>query len=299
MKRLIVLFLILFAGLLVSYAARTKGVKDIKHVVLIGLDGWGAYSVPKADMPMVKSMMNSGAYTLEARSVLPSSSAVNWATMIMGAGPELHGFTTWGSQKPDLPSRVLNQYGLFPTIFSLLREQKPKSELGYIYEWNGMSYLVEKDALSFSKHAEGGNQITTDVAVTYIQNKKPDFLMIAFDQPDGVGHSSGHDTPEYYAKLTELDSCIAKIVEAVKKAGIYESTLFILTADHGGINKGHGGKTMQEMQIPFIASGAGIKQGHQITASVMQFDTAATLAYIFGVTPPQVWIGRPVTEIFK
>lgn len=299
MKRLIVLFLILFAGLSVSYAARTKGVKDIKHVVLIGLDGWGAYSVPKADMPMVKSMMNSGAYTLEARSVLPSSSAVNWATMIMGAGPELHGFTTWGSQKPDLPSRVLNQYGLFPTIFSLLREQKPKSELGYIYEWDGMSYLVEKDALSFSKHAEGGNQITTDVAVTYIQNKKPDFLMIAFDQPDGVGHSSGHDTPEYYAKLTELDSCIAKIVEAVKKAGIYESTLFLLTADHGGINKGHGGKTMQEMQIPFIASGAGIKQGHQITASVMQFDTAATLAYIFGVTPPQVWIGRPVTEIFK
>lgn len=299
MKRLIVLFFILFAGLSVSYAARTKGVKDIKHVVLIGLDGWGAYSVPKADMPMVKSMMNSGAYTLEARSVLPSSSAVNWATMIMGAGPELHGFTTWGSQKPDLPSRVLNQYGLFPTIFSLLREQKPKSELGYIYEWDGMSYLVEKDALSFSKHAEGGNQITTDVAVTYIQNKKPDFLMIAFDQPDGVGHSSGHDTPEYYAKLTELDSCIAKIVEAVKKAGIYESTLFILTADHGGINKGHGGKTMQEMQIPFIASGAGIKQGHQITASIMQFDTAATLAYIFGVTPPQVWIGRPVTEIFK
>lgn len=39
MKRLIVLFLILFAGLSVSYAARTKGVKDIKHVVLIGLDG--------------------------------------------------------------------------------------------------------------------------------------------------------------------------------------------------------------------------------------------------------------------
>lgn len=48
----------------------------------------------------------------------------------MGAGLELHGFTTWGSQKPDLPSRVLNEYGMFPTIFSLLREQKPKSELG-------------------------------------------------------------------------------------------------------------------------------------------------------------------------
>lgn len=299
MKRLFVLFCVLLAGLSSVDAARTKGVKEIKHVVLIGLDGWGAYSVPKADMPTVKSLMNKGAYTLESRSVLPSSSAVNWSSMIMGAGPELHGFTNWGSQKPDLPSRVLNKYGLFPTIFSLLREQKPNTELGYIYEWNGMSYLVEKEALNFNKHTEGGHQITTDAAVSYIQDKKPDFLMIAFDEPDGVGHSIGHDTPEYYAKLTELDGCIAKIVEAVKKAGIYENTVFILTADHGGINKGHGGKTMQEMQIPFIVCGAAIKQGHQITASVMQFDTAATLAYIFGVTPPQVWIGRPVTEIFK
>ena len=26
-----------------------------KHVILIGLDGWGSYSVEKADMPVVKT----------------------------------------------------------------------------------------------------------------------------------------------------------------------------------------------------------------------------------------------------
>lgn len=299
MKKTLLLFVVLISALAVAEAARAKGVKGVEHVVLIGLDGWGAYSVPKADMPTTKSLMESGAYTLESRSVLPSSSAVNWASMIMGAGPEIHGFTTWGSQKPDLPSRVVNQYGLFPTIFSLLREQKPETELGYIYEWDGMSFLVEKEAINYHQHAEGGHHVTTSAAVSYIQDKKPDFLMVAYDQPDGVGHSEGHDTPGYYAKLKELDGCIAQIVEAVKKAGIYDKTLFILTADHGGVDKGHGGKSMKEMQVPFIVSGPGVKPGHRITASVMQFDTAATLAYIFGVTPPQVWIGRPVTEIFK
>ena len=53
-----------------------------KHVVLIGLDGWGAYSLPKADMPNVKKLMEDGAYTLKKRSALPSSSAINWASML-------------------------------------------------------------------------------------------------------------------------------------------------------------------------------------------------------------------------
>jgi len=62
-----------------------------KHVILIGLDGWGSYSVEKADMPVVGKLMEEGAYTLKKRAVLPSSSAVNWASMFMGACPELHG----------------------------------------------------------------------------------------------------------------------------------------------------------------------------------------------------------------
>ena len=33
----------------VSYGAKWKA----KHVVLIGLDGWGAYSVEKADIPNI------------------------------------------------------------------------------------------------------------------------------------------------------------------------------------------------------------------------------------------------------
>lgn len=84
-----------------------------KHVVLIGLDGWGAYSVEKANIPHIKQLMNDGSYTLTKRSVLPSSSAVNWASMFMGAGPELHGYTTWNSSTPDLPSKELSKDGIF------------------------------------------------------------------------------------------------------------------------------------------------------------------------------------------
>lgn len=78
-----------------------------------------------------------------------------------------------------------------------------------------------------------------------------------------------------------------------------DKTIFIVTADHGGIGKGHGGKTMQEMQTPFIISGKGIKKGVKITQSTMVFDTASTIAYIFKLNQPQVWIGRPIKQAFK
>lgn len=277
-----------------------KGKAD--HVILIGLDGWGAYSVEKANIPHIKEFMQNGAYTLEKRSVLPSSSAVNWASMFMGAGPELHGYTEWGSKTPELPSRELNQHGIFPTIFQLVRDANPKAEIGCLYEWSGIKYLVDSLSLSYYKQAPDYNKYPTalcELSVSYIRDKKPNFAAIIFDNPDHIGHGAGHDTPAYYEKLEELDNYIGQIIQATKDAGTYENTIFIVTADHGGINKGHGGKTMNEMQTPFIICGKNVKKGMKFTESMMQFDVASTLAYIFDVKQPQVWIGRPMRQVFK
>lgn len=99
--------------------------------------------------------------------------------------------------------------------------------------------------------------------------------------------------------LKELDKYVGQIVNAVKEAGMLDETIFIVTADHGGINKGHGGKTMEEMETAFIISGKNIKKGHEITESMMQFDVASTIAHIFKLEQPQVWIGRPVLSAFE
>lgn len=298
MVRLICALAFLFLCADASFAAKGKA----KHVVLIGLDGWGAYSVDKADMPNVKKLMNDGSYTLKKRSVLPSSSAVNWASMYMGAGPELHGYTEWGSQTPELPSRVLDKDGIFPTVFGLLREADPKAEIGCICEWAGIRYVVDTLALNYDKHVKEASKdpdATARYAVEYIKQSRPTLVNIVFDNPDHVGHASGHDTPDYYAMLTKLDGYVGQIVEAVKEAGMLDDTIFIITADHGGIKKGHGGKTMQEMETAFIISGKGVKKGYEFSESMMQFDVASTIAYIFGLKQPQVWIGRPMTQVFK
>lgn len=297
-KKLILVCLLMAVFTAFGYAAKPKA----KHVVYIGMDGWGAYSVPKADMPVVKSLMENGCYTLEKRTVLPSSSALNWASMFMGVGPELHGYTTWGSRTPELPSRVIVKHNIFPTIFQIYRDAAPNAEMGVLYEWEGIKYLV--DTLSVNYHAQAPDYekyptALCEMSEKYIKEKKPALVAICFDNPDHVGHQIGHDTPEYYAKLKELDGYVGRIVEAVKSVGMMDDTVFILTSDHGGINKGHGGKTMLEMQTPFIISGKNIKKGGEFHDSMMQYDVASTIAYILGVEQPQVWVGRPMKNVFK
>ncbi|WP_298651587.1 alkaline phosphatase [uncultured Proteiniphilum sp.] len=272
-----------------------------EHVVFIGLDGWGSYSVEKADMPNVKQLMKEGCYTLQKRTVLPSSSAVNWASMFMGAGPELHGYTTWGSQTPDLPSRELNRNGMFPNIFNMLKETAPEAEIGAIYEWDGIKYLVDTLSLNYYRHVPNDNKLNTALtgaAVKYIKEKKPTLAAFIYDSPDDTGHGDGHDTPGYYAKLKELDDQIGEIIHAMKEAGMYDNSIIIVTSDHGGIEKGHGGISMMEMETPFIIAGKGIQQGGGFQESMMQFDVAPTIAGIFHLDQPQVWVGRSMKQVF-
>jgi predicted AlkP superfamily pyrophosphatase or phosphodiesterase len=289
--------ILFFIAIMIACCAPSLAQQKIKHVVLIGVDGMGAYAFKKAKLPVMQSMMQRGSWSLEARTVLPSASAANWASMNMGAGPELHGFTTWGSKAPDMPSRVLDEYGMFPSIAGLLRKSRPESEIGFIYEWDGIGYLFPKAAVNKDLNCDGDVALTNAV-VDYIQTKKPNYLFVHLHDVDSVGHTVGHDTPEYYASVERTDAHIGEILQSIERAGIADETLVLVTADHGGINKGHGSTTMVEMQIPWIVVGPGIRKNHQIQESIMTFDTAATIAAALKLKAPQVWIGRPVQSIF-
>lgn len=295
MKKTLRFLLLINLALLFSISAFSQ---KVKHVILIGSDGFGAYAFEKAKVPNLRAMMQAGSWSLQARTVLPSSSAANWASMVMGAGPELHGYTTWGSKKPDMPARVLDEYGMFPSVYAQLRKEKPDSEIGVIYEWDGIGYLFPKAAVNHDQNIDGDIAIA-NAASKYIREKKPDFLFVHLHDVDSVGHKVGHGTPEYYAAIERTDAHIGTILNSIKEAGIEKNTVVLFTADHGGVNKGHGLISMQEMQIPWIIRGPGIHQSREISESIMTFDTAATIAELLKLNRPQVWIGRPVKAAMK
>ena len=272
---------------------------QVENVILIGADGFGAFIMHEnpGAFPNLEKLAASGSSTLEMRSVLPSSSAVNWASILMGAGPELHGYTEWGSKTPDLPSRVLSQSGVFPNIFGLTRDAHPEAELGAFYPWDGIGYLFDTTAVNVNAFVENDSIMTTR-AVDYLINDRPKLAFFYFAEPDGAGHNKGWESSEYFEMCRHIDSYVGQILAAVDRAGMRDNTVVIFTADHGGIGTGHGGKSMREMQVPYIIAGPGIRQGYVIPESMMVYDNAMIIAHLLSVETPQVWIGRAPESIF-
>ncbi|WP_344853217.1 alkaline phosphatase [Pedobacter jeongneungensis] len=286
-------FLLLFLSVFVQAQS-----KKIKHIILIGCDGFGGYALQEANMPNLKALMANGSWTDKARCVLPSSSAVNWASLLMGAGPTEHGYTEWNSKVPEIPSVTKTSYGIFPTIFSVIRDQKKTAKTAVVYSWNGIGYLFEKEAVSIVVDGKEKDDFCTDTAAAIIKKEKPYFTFLHLDEPDNTGHAIGHRTPAYYKQLELVDQRIGKIVKAVNDAGISDETIILVTADHGGTGKGHGGKSLDEVQIPWIISGPGVQKNHEIKNVIITYDTAATLAWLMRLQQPQSWRGKPVLEAF-
>jgi len=291
--------------IMVSLMTSCKSVKNMgennalaKHVILVGSDGFGAYAFEKARIPHLRKMMREGSYSLQARSVLPSSSAVNWASMIMGSGPELHGYTEWGSKTPEVPSRVIGETGIYPSIFNLLEKQKPEAKKGVSYTWGGIGYLFEKQWVDLDFNGQDDGQ-TLKKALEFIVEEKPALTFIHFDEPDVTGHEIGHDTPEYYQAVEKVDSLVGELLTTLEENGLMEDTVILFTADHGGIGKGHGGKNLLEMEIPWIIFGKNIAGKGKLGSSIVTYDTATTIALLLGLDTPDFWRGKPVIEALK
>lgn len=271
-----------------------------KHVVIIGVDGMSPDGVQKASTPNLHRMMQEGSWTMHARGVLPTSSAANWASILDGAGPEQHGVTdnNWGATQFKFPTMVTGSGAFFPSIFQLIAEQKPQWKSAAVYEWEGFGALYDHRFVSFDAHGRDPDE-TAQIAVDYIKGEKPQFLFVHLDLVDDAGHGQGHGTPAYYQAVSKADALIGEITAALKTAGIERDTVVLVTADHGGVGKGHGGQSLAELEIPWIASGANIRRNNPLALPVNTIDTPATVAYLFGLDIPYAWLGRPVTAAIE
>jgi predicted AlkP superfamily pyrophosphatase or phosphodiesterase len=273
----------------------------IKHVIVLGIDGCSPDGIIQAPTPNIDSLIAHGSWTFEAKAQKPTVSSPNWASIIDGVPPAEHGIWSNAWKRKDIRDSVYchgRKGRVFPTIFRVLRESDKKAQICCLMEWWSFRRLVEPGVCSLRQRTvlEG---ITDMRAPTVISVRKPKFLFFHFNNVDETGHKYGHGTPEYYAAVARVDKSIGKIIKAVRKAGMLESTVFVIIADHGGIGHGHGGNTPQETNVPFIISGAGIKQNHQIKAYVNNYDCSPTIAKMLGAKVPDCWQGKVVEEIFE
>jgi arylsulfatase A-like enzyme len=122
-------------------------------------------------------------------------------------------------------------------------------------------------------------------------------LFIHFPLVDGMGHVYGWISWQQLSVAFRADEALGKLLAELDSRNLCAETLILITADHGGHDTTHGTTLPEDMTIPWIASGPGIRPG-ELTTTVHTMDTAATAAFALGLMIPSEWDGAPVYEAF-
>ncbi|MDX2003401.1 MAG: alkaline phosphatase [Chitinophagales bacterium] len=297
MKKVVVF--ICWCLFLSSYAHAQKRLN--KRVLVIGVDGLNVYDLEKANTPNIDSLRKQGAWTYAAKTVMPSSSSPNWASMTMGAPPDLTTIHAngWDRQTYIDSPTCAGSPKFFPSIFSEMKRQRPKDKVDIVHQWWSMRALLQRKDFNRERATFLSPKRTMKVARRYFAIHKPALLFTHFDQCDHAGHEYGHGSPEYIAAVELMDKMVGKLVKKLKKKGLYENTYILLTSDHGGIDHGHGGDTPQERNIPWILTGPTVKKDYELKSAIVTYDTALTIAKILDLKPHACWTGKAVEEAFQ
>ena len=301
--------LFLLTGLLlsISFTSCNKNNSTVKtkRIVMIGLDGISVDGYNTAKTPNLDKLMTDGVLSLTTRNVMPSVTLPNWTSHLTGSGPEQHGVLSngWQKDKVKLPAIEKDKDGYYPSIFKVLKEEMPSVKTAFYYNWAELINSMNPSYFDESSFEENDEYLKNyGKAFNFIKSNKdnPTLVFLYSVHTDHAGHNHGWMSPEYITSIEEVDVHIGDFINKLKNEGLYADTHFMFFTDHGGLPKsGHGGKSKQELEVPWAITGPGIRKGKLIEPN-NSVNTATTIAYLFGIdTIPLSWTGEVPMSIFE
>ena len=255
---------------------------------LITIDGLRPEGLRAGHVPNLTTLCTEGASTSCARSVMPSITLPAHMSLFHSVPPTRHGVTTntWMPMVRPIPGLVdvAHEAGLRSAFF---------------HNWEPLRNLNQPGSLDFSYFRRNwtdpdGNQVIADQAVRYLSSDRPDFAFVYFGSVDGWGHKYGYMSDAYLAQLERVDGAVGTVLDALPA----DATV-LLTSDHGGHDRMHGTDEPEDMTVPWMIAGPGIRQRYKIKTAVSLLDTAPTLARVLDITPHSHWEGQCVEEVFE
>jgi arylsulfatase A-like enzyme/Flp pilus assembly protein TadD len=150
----------------------------------------------------------------------------------------------------------------------------------------------------------------TDLALAWLQRRprgKPFFLWLHFYDPH-----LPYRTPEpfrsrfasrpYDGEIAYTDSSLAKLFASLRRRQLFDSTIIVLTADHGEGLGDHGESTHgyfiynSTLHVPLLIKPASPTRAKEMQVSVSLVDVAPTLLHLAGVPVPASMQGVDLAE---
>lgn len=275
---------------LVALPSSAVGVDHVIHISFDGLRGdlLETYlAAAPVDFPNFHRLVDEGATTFNARTDYSNTRTLpNHTTMLTGrpvdqpsgaSNTTHHGYTDNGV--PPVNSTVHNSgnsnLSYVASSFDVVHDNGFSTALYAsktafsIFE---QSYTAATGAPDLTGADNGNDKIDTDFITSSDVTMHNTFLgdmalsqysytFLHYGLLDGVGHGAGWESTTWLNTLQDVDQFIlSDLFDLVENhVGLADSTVLIVTADHGGSGTGHGTATDPEnYTIPLLVWGAGV-----------------------------------------
>ena len=236
--------------------------KTDKKVVIIGYDGCRADILnEKQEKGAVSYLLDNGAsnnltycggVNYPEVNTQDTSTAPGWCSIVTGEWADVHGITGNGITKTVEPK----------TLMTSLVEDGTIDSASFITKWkghfsrDGATYLDEKTYCEENnlnvqfELRKGKKDIHTGAMEEIASEDCSDFVFIIYEDTDSAGHDFGfsYNNPVYKKSFNTEDGYGYEVIKAIEARETYETEdwLIIVTSDHGGVETGHGGPSIQE-----------------------------------------------------
>ena len=275
---------------------RTRNRSEYDHVIIIGIDGAGAF-FKETETPAFDSYFQNGAITYQMAALPPTMSAQGWGSLFYGVEPKTHGISN------EVAERVTYQNDDLLSLYRIISDAKPEAENASICAWSAINYGIidERDKLyrfPSNKAAYISDDEVLSACIQYLDDHNPTLMFVHFNSVDDAGHSNGFGSKEYLEAIRQLDMCLKKLFELIDGKFDMKRTLVILTTDHGGTLDGyHGGCTLPEVMSMFAIKGHSVISNGLIKDMELR-DIAPIVLSSLGIEIPQFYTGRIPEGIF-
>lgn len=272
------------------------------RTVIFVLDGLRADTFYKTPKPSIESLGNWANFTSVHCSTLLSVSRTGYAVISTGVN---------STESGVIDNDVM---GVFPgdSLWNTTIANSGTTAVIGSDAWYDMFGPWLNYSLTFTETAPGSASVlinaTTGVAVSrtslpiyhdslvssyaslLLEEHEPTLMVVHFCGTDEAGHANGTSSESYVNAVKNEDSYVGDVLAGYESAGLLNSTLVIVTADHGQIDvrpghAEHGGTEEVVLHVPLIMRGPGIKPGIY-DAPAHQNSIAPTIAAAMGWAIP-------------
>jgi len=291
--------------------------REVQNIVLISIDTCRAdylscYGFGRKTTPNIDAIANESIVFENVISPVPITLPAH-GSMLTGTIPPYHGVHDnldyrLGDSNVTL-AEILKEHGF--TTGAIISAFVLDSQFGINQGFDTFNDHFEEKHMAGTISERKGHEATR-FALEWLDQHKNEklFLFLHYYDPH-----TGYDPPEpfasifaddlYAGEIAYTDYCIAQVIRKLKDLRLFDSSLIIITSDHGEMLGEHGEEEhgyfiyQSAIKVPLIFKLPGWRKSKSIKDVVGLIDIVPTVSSLLGIQPPPQVQGRDLSPYFR